>query len=211
MIATILLLILVIATPSLLFHVPLAEKLTCFCTTGSTNCDRNNSCVAEGVCLAYYRETTLIQFCGRTFQSLICQANDGIHLGTNAVCCYENYCNTKETVDNIYGTLMPSNESLTPTSTQRTVSTIPTVQTTSTIMISTTTSVSTTSLSTQTTSASLTEKQSSGPQAYAIALSVILPLIILAIFGIAIVMFLMYVRLYIKHNKEKPSTQFMHL
>jgi len=104
---------------------------------------------------------------------------------------------------------MPSSKSVTPTSTKLTISTIFAVQTTNGTSLFSSTSTSTTSVTavpTQSSPNSLTEKHSSGPPVYAIILSVILPLIILAIFGIAIVIFLMYIRLYIKHNKEKPST-----
>ena len=60
-------------------------------------------------------------------------------------------------------------------------------------------------------STSPTEQSSSSDSslsAHAIALSIILPLIIIGVFGIAIVIFLLYMRLYIKYKRERLSSDF---
>lgn len=188
-----------------LFHTFIADRTTCHCS--NVDCDSNNMCVfnnGEGVCIAYYLDnTTLIQFCGAVLQMHVCRTNGKIYHGsTKIMCCFENLCNSQEALDDIYKTPMTSND---PHNT--------TLSTVSNISSEPSTVASTLDLSRATPNSS--EQSSSSDVSipvYAIVLSVVIPLIIIAIFGIAVITFLMYIRLYIKHKREqKPSTEFSQL
>ena len=152
------------------------------------------------MCITYYHQnTTLVQFCGQgSLQRLTCP-NSGVYLaaaGTRGVCCFENFCNSQEALSDLYGTPTPS-QSLTTTPS----------------FVSTTTSqpIHTVTTSSMPNSPASSTEQSTGsdssPPVHAIVLSVVLPLMIIAVFAIAIVIFLMYMRLYIKHNREKSSSE----
>ena len=198
-----------VVTIYLCVHITVAERLNCFCQ--NANCDDNNSCTfnrGEGICIAYYYQntTTLIQLCGTAFQLLVCQANNAVSLGaTNVICCLENYCNSQEALDSFY---VSSNRSQSTTAIQTTTTTIAT-QTTTTHTTTKITSTQSTVSPTPTIISNQRDEQldssDSSPPTYAIVLSVMLPLIIIAVFGIAIVMFLLYIRLYIKHQKQNSS------
>ena len=186
----------------LLFFFHAGEKTTCHCTYGiDTSCRNSSSCEIDrgsGVCIAYYHHSSsiLVQFCGDLLKKLICHANNGTYLNTRGICCYENYCNSQEALDQFHASLDPSIEPSTENSTTMSpVSTLPSRPSSS-------------SASSPASSAGQANDPDSSPATYAIVLSIILPLMIIAVFSIAIVIFLMYIRLYIKHNKEKSSSEF---
>ena len=152
------------------------------------------------MCITYYHlNTTLVQFCSQeSLHRLTCQANSSVYLaaaGTRGICCFENFCNSQEALNNLYGIPTPS----------RNLTTTPS-------FVSTTTSEPThTATTTMPNSPASSTEQSTGsnssPPVHAIVLSVILPLMIIAVFAIPMVIFLMYMRLYIKHNREKSSSE----
>ena len=151
------------------------------------------------MCITYYHlNTTLVQFCSQeSFHRFTCQANSGVYLaaaGIRGICCFENFCNSQEALNDLYGTPTPS-QNLTTTPS----------------FVSTTTSEPTHTTTTMPNSPASSTEQSTGsdssPPVHAIVLSVVLPLMIIAVFAIAMVIFLMYMRLYIKHNREKSSSE----
>ena len=177
-----------------------AEKITCHCTIGFDGCDRNSTCeldVGVGMCVIYYHQnTTLVQYCNQNvLTKLQCQSKDGVFIvpGTRGICCFESYCNSQEALNHSYTTLKPSENLTTPS----------TISSTSSESVWTLSSAP----SSQPSSTEHYASSDSSPPIYAIALSVILPLIIIAVFIIAIVMFLLYMRLYMKHKREKLSSE----
>ena len=183
------------------FHTFIGEKITCFCTFDgvATSCRNSSSCEIDsgsGVCIAYYHQSTiLVQVCGELFDMLICQANGGTYLNTGGICCSENYCNSQEALNQFHATPEPSTEPPAENlTTMPPVSKLPSQPNTS-------------PPSSPTSSAGQSDNSHSSPATYAIVLSIILPLMIIGVFAIAIIIFLMYIRLYIKHNKDKPSSE----
>ena len=97
-----------------------AEEIRCHCSV----CEDNDEpiCTTDrtrGVCTAYYQHNTLIQGCGSTVTLFNCRANNGVLVISDieGVCCSEEFCNSKQALDDMISGQSITSSTVTPTPT----------------------------------------------------------------------------------------------